>query len=95
MGTQGTIETEYINHPSVAVPSQLRIRRGIANTVPFENIDSPVGSGFKCEVEAFAGILRRNDVAAAERYALASIDIASTLEAIAKSARSGQPVALG
>ncbi len=95
MGTQGTIETEYSNHPSDAVPSQLRIRRGIANTIPFENIAAPVGSGFKCEAEAFADFVRRNDVAAVEQYAQASIDVASTLEAIALSARSGQPVALG
>lgn len=94
MGTQGTIETEYINHPTAAVPSGLRVRRGTANTVPFEEITSAIGSGFKFEAEAFADVVRRGDFAAVERAAAASIDIAGMLEALAQSARSGQPVAL-
>jgi predicted dehydrogenase len=95
MGTQGTIETEYINHPSDAVPSQLRIRRGIANTIPFEDVASANGSGFKCEAEAFAAMIRTSDAAAFEDAAQFSIDIAATLEAIAQSARSGTAVLVG
>lgn len=90
MGTSGTIETEYINHPSAAVPSQLRVRRGIANSVPFEEMPSPPGSGFAHCVEAFAQVVARRDFAAIERAAAASIDIAAMLEALARSARSGQ-----
>ena len=90
MGTAGTIETEYINHPSAAVPSQLRIRRGIANTIPFEEIHSGFGSGFAYCVEAFARVVAERDFAAIERAAAASIDIAATLESLAKSARSGR-----
>jgi predicted dehydrogenase len=91
MGTAGTIETEYINHPSAAVPSQLRIRRGIANTIPFEEIHSAIGSGFAYCAEAFARVVAARDFAAIERAAAASIDIAATLEALGKSARSGRP----
>lgn len=91
MGTAGTIETEYINHPTAAVPSQLRIRRGIANTIPFEEIHSGIGNGFAFCAEAFAKVVAARDVAAIERAAQASIDIAATLEALAKSARSGRP----
>ncbi|MEO7760997.1 MAG: Gfo/Idh/MocA family oxidoreductase [Casimicrobiaceae bacterium] len=94
MGTQGTIETEYINHPSVAVPSQLRIRRGIANTIAFEDIPAPIGSGFLFEAEAFAAMVRRGDTEEFERSAAFSTDIATTLEAIAKSARTGELVTL-
>ena len=94
MGTDGTIETEYINHPSDAVPSQLRIRRGIANTIPFEDIAAPNGSGFRYEAEAFAAMVRGNDAAGFEEAARFSIDIAAMLEAIAKSARSGAAVLL-
>ena len=94
MGTGGTIETEYINHPSDAVPSQLRIRRGIANTIPFEDIAAPNGSGFRYEAEAFAAMIRTNDAAGFEEAARFSVDIAATLEAIAKSARSGSAVLL-
>jgi predicted dehydrogenase len=94
MGTAGTIETEYINHPSAAVPSQLRIRRGIANTIPFEEIPSADGSGFRYEAEAFAALVRNPDSAAHAAEAAFSIDIAATLEAIAQSARTGEPVSL-
>jgi len=94
MGTAGTIETEYINHPSAAVPSQLRIRRGIANTIPFEDIAAPDGSGFRYEAEAFAALVRNPDPVVLAREAAFSIDIAATLEAIAKSARSGAPASV-
>jgi predicted dehydrogenase len=94
MGTAGTIETEYINHPSAAVPSQLRIRRGIANSIPFEEMPSADGSGFRYEAEAFAALVRNRDAATLAREAAFSVDIAATLEAIAQSARSGQPVTL-
>ena len=94
-GSQGTLETEYLNHtgPGALVapgylPSQLRLRRGIANTIPFENIESGMGSGFRFCVEAFAQLVSSRDFAAMERAAQASIDIAATLEAIAQSARS-------
>jgi len=94
MGTAGTIETEYINHPSAAVPSQLRIRRGIANTIPFEDIAAPDGSGFRYEAEAFAALVRNPDPVVLAREAAFSIDIAATLEAIAQSARSGAPASV-
>jgi predicted dehydrogenase len=94
MGTAGTIETEYINHPNAAVPSQLRIRRGIANTIPFEDMPSADGSGFRYEAEAFAALVRNPDPSALAGETAFSIDIAATLEAIAQSARSGEPVSL-
>jgi predicted dehydrogenase len=92
MGTAGTIETEYINHPSASVPSQLRVRRGIANTIPFEDIPSIGGSGFAYCAEAFAMVVAERDVGAIGRAAAASIDIAATLEAIAVSAKVGATV---
>ena len=100
MGTKGTIETEYLNHTSEQAgghpygyqPSQLRIRRGIANTVPFEEIRSSVGSGFRFAAEAFARMVTEQDYAAIERSATASLDNAATLEAMAHSARLGGAV---
>jgi predicted dehydrogenase len=94
MGTQGTVETEYLNHTGRAVPSQLRVRRGIANTIPFEDVPAAMGSGFKFAAEAFADVVRRRDFAAVIRAQQASLDIAQTLEAIALSARTGQSVTL-
>jgi predicted dehydrogenase len=98
VGSQGTIETEYLNHtarsaqghPYGYLPSQLRVRRGIANTVPFEDIITDVGSGFRFAAQAFAKVVRSGDHAAIGRAAQASKDIAATLEAMQQSARTGQ-----
>ena len=68
--------------------------RGLANTIPFENVPAATGNGFRFEAEAFADVVWRRDFAAIERAAAASIDIARMLEAIAFSARSGQPATL-
>jgi predicted dehydrogenase len=94
MGTQGTIETEYLNHTGPVVGSQLRVRKGIANTIPFEDVPAATGSGFKFAAEAFADVVRRRDFAAVARAKQASLDIAQTLEAIALSARAGKSVKL-
>jgi hypothetical protein len=98
VGAQGTIETEYLNHTSDTLgghplgylPSELRVRRGTANSVPFEIIRSGVGSGFRFAAEAFAKVVADRDFAAIERAAAASLDNAATLDAIARSARLGQ-----
>lgn len=97
VGSAGTIETEYLNHTSdVAsgdadghLPSQLRLRRGAAQSVPFEAVVTGVGSGFRFAAEAFAKVIAERDFAAIDRAAAASLDIAATLEAIALSARRG------
>lgn len=98
VGTNGTIETEYLNHtgalagghPYGYLPSQLRLRRGTANSAAFEEVLSPVGSGFRFAAEAFAKVVAEQDFAAVARAASASLDNAATLEAIARSARQGR-----
>jgi len=102
VGSKGTIETEYLNHTSERagghpygyLPSQLRIRRGAANSVPFEDVRSATGSGFRFAAEAFAAFASGRNAAALTRAAEASIDNAATLEAIARSARLGTTVDL-
>ena len=101
IGSRGTVETEYLNHtrgltskdsvhPWGYLHSQMRVRRGTANSIPFEDITSATGSGFLFAAEAFAKVVADKDFAAIERAARASVDIAATLEAIARSARTGQ-----
>ncbi|MBU3738828.1 MAG: Gfo/Idh/MocA family oxidoreductase [Rhodoferax sp.] len=98
VGTAGTLETEYLNHTAMAVgdnpwgylPSQLRLRRGTANSRPFEEIASATGSGFRFAAEAFARVVAAGDRGAIARAAQASLDIAATLEALARSARTGR-----
>ena len=101
MGSHGTIETEYLNHtsdddqhPWGYLSSQLRVRKGTAFSIPFEEIHAPTGSGFRFAAEIFAQVIADRDYATIERAASASIDIAATLEAIAKSARTGRAVNL-
>jgi len=99
VGSHGTVETEYLNHTSDAhthpwgyLPSQLRVRQGIANNIAFEEIHSATGSGFRFAAEAFAQVVREGDTAAIERAAVASHDIVATLDAIQTSAKTGQVV---
>ena len=100
VGDAGVIETEFLNHTSPLpqgnawghLPSQMRVRRGIANNVPFEPVHSATGSGFRFAAEAFAKVVAERDTAAIERAAAASIDIAATLEALAASARQRREV---
>jgi predicted dehydrogenase len=100
VGTAGTIDTEYLNHTSDQagghawgyLPSQLRVRRGTANSVPFENVEAGTGSGFRFAAEAFARVVAAGDHAAILRAAQASLDNAATLDALARSAKLGQAV---
>jgi predicted dehydrogenase len=99
MGAKGTVETEYLNHTSTQhghpwgyLPSQMRVRRGTGNSIPFEDIASATGSGFLFAAESFAKVVAEKDFAAIERAASASVDIAATLEAIGRSARTGLAV---
>ena len=101
VGSHGTVETEYLNHTSDShthawgyLPSQLRVRQGIANSIPFEEVHSASGSGFRFAAEAFAHVVHTQDTAAIERAAAASHDIAATLDAIRTSARARQTVTL-
>ena len=101
VGSRGTVETEYLNHTSDShthawgyLPSLLRVRKGIANSIAFEEIDAATGSGFRFAAEAFAKVVREGDMAAIQRAAAASHDIAATLDAIQTSARTGQLVTL-
>lgn len=101
VGSQGVIETEYLNHtggpdgnPQGWQPSVLRLRTGTAHNLPFEDVPSATGSGFRFAAEAFARLVAERDFAAMERAAQASLDIATLLQALAQSARSEQTVRL-
>jgi len=98
--TGGTIDTEYLNHTSGELggdalgylTSQLRVRYGTANNIPFEAVQSDTGSGFLFAAEAFAKMVNTNDKKSFEFYAKTSIDNAATLEALANSAKQQKKV---
>jgi predicted dehydrogenase len=93
VGTRGTLQTEYLNHTSSDLPSRMRVRvdslPGASKPAVFKDITSPTGSGFRFAAEAFAKVIAEQDFAAVVRAAQASVDNAATLEAMARSARSG------
>jgi len=99
----GTIETEYQNHTADAgvvhpfgyLASRLRVRRGTHFLIPYEDIVTGTGSGFRFAAEAFAKVVAEGDFAGVSRAAQASLDNAAALKAITDSARSGQVVTLG
>ena len=68
------------------------MRRGTANSIPFEDVESGTGSGFRFAAEAFARLVATRDFEAMGRAAEASLDNAATLDALAHSARLGQAV---
>jgi hypothetical protein len=85
VGDSGVVETSYSNHAPAAGALSLRIKRGVANTVPFETEDVPGGDGFLAEGESFANMVRLgashwNGATEAE-----SIDTVRALEASARS----------
>lgn len=104
VGTAGTLETEFLNHTAPVpdpqtgfLPSQMRLRRGTANTIAFEDLHDATGSGFRFAAEALARWVAQPDavaLSALARLSQASLDNAATLEALARSARLGQAVAV-
>ncbi len=95
-GDSGSIETMYLNHPPMGGRASFDIRRGpLAATSSIETIPVPEGNGFLLEAESFARMIT---VGAAQWNGATpeeSIDIALTLEALLKSARSGHAVDVG
>jgi predicted dehydrogenase len=99
VGSAGAIVTEYLNHTGEAgrthpwgfQPNLLRVRRGIAGTVPFQDVAvAGTGSGFRFAAEMFAQLVATHDRQAIEQAARASLDIAAMLQALAQAARTGQ-----
>jgi predicted dehydrogenase len=100
-GAKGSIVTDFQNHNGDGTPSthgyrqaSLRVRRGTTVSTPFEDLPLPMGSGFRFAAEAFARKVAERDTTAFGLASQASIDIATTLEAISLAARTKQVVSL-
>lgn len=93
-GESGFIETTYLNHPPTGGPPQFQIRRGPTAMSEIETVAVPPGNGFLAEAESFARMVRGGPQFWTGASEQESIDIAATLDALLKSARSGdaQPV---
>jgi predicted dehydrogenase len=93
-GTDGAIQTTFLNFPPVDRPSVIHLRRGPPTNTVVENIEVPSLNGFRAEVEAFERLVRGGPAHWSGVTPQESIDIALTLEAILRSARTGKAVDL-
>ena len=93
-GDAGWIETTYLNHPPMGGPPVLSIRRGTTLGIPVETIEVAGGNGFLAEAESFRDMILEGPSRWTGATPEQSVDIALTLDAIARSARSGATVDL-
>jgi predicted dehydrogenase len=95
IGDAGWVETTYLNHPPAGGPPVIHVRRGPTITDAVETITVAGGNGFLYEAESFARLVAGGPSHWTGATPEQSIDIALTLEAIARSARSGTAEAVG
>jgi predicted dehydrogenase len=95
VGSDGAMQTGFFNHPPRIGPAQLLLRRGNASREPYESIPVAAMNGFLLEAEAFERLVRQGREHWNGATPEESVDIALTLEALLRSARSGQPVDVG
>jgi len=98
-GSGGVIQSAFQNHPPLDRPAEILLKRGTGWDSDYERVQVPALNGFRAEAEAFADLVAARGmratspgtpVALAGASAEESIDIAMTLAAILRSARSGQ-----
>jgi len=89
VGSTGVIETSYSNHAPPDANLTVRVKRGVAGTVPFETEEVEGGDGFWLEAESFARMVRDGVQARDGCSEPESIDTALALAATARSAREG------
>jgi len=93
-GTDGVIQTSFLNHPPLERPAEFLLKRGVGPEKEFERIEFPAMNGFRAEAESFARLVRGSVPRWDGPSPQESIDIALTLEAILQSARANRPVEL-
>jgi len=95
VGDVGVIQTPFLNHPPADSPAEFLLKRGIAWDAQYETVQAPALNGFRAEAESFAALVNGTEKHWHGPSAEESVDIAMTLDALLRSARSGQPVAVG
>ncbi|WP_174906364.1 hypothetical protein [Burkholderia diffusa] len=88
-GTDGILETTFVNSPPQAGPPEIHLRRGVSSTTPQETIVLPGDSGLLAETERFVRAVRPGREPWNGSTEAESVDTIATLEAIARSIRSG------
>lgn len=86
-GDDGIIETDFTNHGCANSPPAIKLRRGLGFRTPYEILETTADDGFRLEAEEFAELAKGDQTKWHGASPDESLDIARTLDAIAKSAR--------
>ncbi|HEX2791275.1 MAG TPA: Gfo/Idh/MocA family oxidoreductase [Steroidobacteraceae bacterium] len=92
VGASGAIQTTYPNHAPVDRAPVLQLKRGLASDAMYQDVDVPACDGFRAEAESFERLIRLGPGHWIGASSEESVDIALSLEAILKSARSGEAI---
>jgi predicted dehydrogenase len=93
VGEEGTLVTTYFNDTTPGMPPLVELRRGVNLDARVEMIETPMANGFRAEAESFADLVVNGPGAWTGASPAESIDIAWTLEALARAAREGDSAA--
>jgi predicted dehydrogenase len=91
-GSNGVIQTTYLNHTSTASEAALQLRIGTGRDAADSIVETAAVNGFLAEAESFERLVRQGPAQWSGTSPQESIDIMLTLEAILESARSGSAV---
>ena len=86
-GDKGAIASEYLNHATPGKPLTLRVKEHTASNTDYDVLEFPGLNGFLAETESFAALVAGDEEAWTGTTPQESIDIALTIDAISRSAR--------
>ncbi len=92
VGSNGMIQTTYLNHTSTASEAALQLRIGTGRDAVDSVVETSAVNGFLAEAESFERLVRQGAAQWTGTSPEESIDIMLTLEAILESARRGSAV---
>jgi D-xylose 1-dehydrogenase (NADP+, D-xylono-1,5-lactone-forming) len=92
VGSNGVIQTTYLNHTSTASEAALQLRIGTGRDAVDSIVETSPVNGFLAEAESFEQLVRQGAAHWSGTSPEESLDIMLTLEAILESARSGNAV---
>jgi predicted dehydrogenase len=89
-GSEGVLQTTFVNNPTTANPPVMHLRRGSGLDSAVEIIEVPATNGFLAEAESFAQLVRQGWQHCTGATPAESVDIMLTLDGLLHSARTGQ-----
>ena len=93
-GSDGVIETTFLNNPPLERPALLRLKRGVSWDGVYDVVEVPSCNGFLLEAESFERLIRQGPEHWTGASPAESLDIAMTLDAIMKGAITRLPVSV-